>query len=280
MRVTGTHHKTVDKNGKKEREQVTDFDIKIELTPYLYSNAATRASWREVRTVENGERVRRGTVIPKRAPGAKQSVELGQEKPTLGEWCHRFCASHAGLKCFVFRRRVVGFNYDTFRDNIDNLVRSTNYRGHINITFPENENRVELYNLCRTNRWRLTTWVIWLCVFTLTFLFTWPYLLLRTKRWEVVVADWHFSKPADNGRRQYVSLSEEEIWRLWSVPLRRSVLEKRQCTLDQQDLLSSQVPEPQLPLGNSVVDGTISIIRAGVNAMNHVNNLSGWGYDE
>jgi len=280
VRVRGTHQQTVDKNGKKERSSVTDFDIHIELTPYLYSDATHRKSWRELRTVDNGDKTRRGTVFRRRAPGAKQNIEVGGDtKPTLQEWCHMYCASHGGLKVFALKRKMVGFDEQAVRTRIETLVRSTNYRGHLNVTFPVKNATVEVYNDCRTNRWRLTTWIQWVFMLTLMFIFTWPYLFFRTKRFEVVVAEWPFSRPAVDGGKQYVSISEQQWYNMWGRALGRAVLGRRQGTLGQDDLVAAEGAEPNFDTGHATVDGALSFVRAGVNAMNEVNRQLGWGGD-
>ncbi|KAK0649036.1 hypothetical protein B0T16DRAFT_326322 [Cercophora newfieldiana] len=278
VRLHGTHSQNVENNGKKERKTVTDFDIQVELTPYLFSDARTFEAMREVRTPENSDKVRRGTVLAKRAPGSTQSIEVGlPAKPTLKEWCHRYHASHAGLKSFTVMRRMIGFDEEEVKRRLEILVRHTNYRGHLNISFPVQNQYTHLYNDVKINRWRLTTWIYWLCIFTLMFLFTWPYLFFRTKRFEVVTVDWAFSQHTQDGRKKYVTISEEQWFNLWGRAIHRAVLEKRQCTLDQQDLLASEGAAPQF--GNTVVDGAMDFFRAGVSAMNEVNRHLGWGGD-
>ncbi len=280
VKVTGTHRESVDKNGKKETKTVTDFDIQIELTPYLYLDATNRISWRELRTVDNGEKTRRGTIFKARAPGSTQSIEVGGDaKPTLLEWCHMYCASHAGLKAFSLRRRVVGFDEAKAKKLIESLVRGTNYRGHLSITFPVKDELVEVYNECRTNRGRLTTWVQWVCMLTLLFIFTWPYLFFRTKRFEVVAADWPFSRPKSYGGKEYVSLSEDQWYNLWGRALSKAVLGKQQGTLDQHDLTAAEGAEPTFNTESASVNGALNVLRAGVNAMNEVNRQFGWGGD-
>jgi len=278
VRLHGTHSQEVDNNGKKERKTVTDFDIQIELTPYLFSDAVNRSAFREVHTPENSDKVRRGTILAKRAPGSTQSIEVGlPTKPTLQEWCHRYHASHAGLKTFTVMRRMIGFDDEKVKQKLDSLVRNTNYRGHLSITFPVRDQYINVYNDAKINRWRLTAWIYWLCVFTLMFLFTWPYLFFRTKRFEVVSVDWSFSRPGPDGGKKYVSISEDQWYNLWGRAIHRAVLEKRQCTLDQQDLIASEGAAPVF--GNAVVDGAMGFLRAGVSAMNEVNRQLGWGAD-
>jgi hypothetical protein len=280
VRIQGTHTQDVHNNGKKEKKTVVDFDVRVELTPYLYSDAARQASWHELRTVDNGEKAKRGTIFKHRAPGANQNIEVGGDaKPTVAEWCHLYCASQAGLKAFTFRRKMVGFDEELVKRKIDSLVRGTNYRGHLKITFPVKEDLVEVYSFCRTNKWRLTGWIQMLFIFTLLFIFSWPYLFFRTKRFEVVRSEWAFSRPKQNGGKEYVSVSEEQWYNLWGRAIKHAVLSKNQCWLDQQDLLAAQGGEPVIDSGNATVDSALGFLRAGVNAMNEVNRTLGWGGD-
>lgn len=278
VRILGTHSQMVDDNGKKQKKTVTDFDVSVDLTPYLFSDAANRVSWRELRTVENSAKTRRGTILRKRAPGVTRDIEVGTgDKPTLAEWCHRYCASHAGVKCFALRRRVVGFDDKHMKQQLQALVRGTNYRGNVEISFPVKDKYVQVFNDCRVNRWRLTPWIFWLCILTFLWLFTWPFLFFRTNRFEVVVADWPFSVTDADGRKRYVSMSEDHIYNLWGRAINRAVLDKRQGTLDQTDLIASQTA-PSEPFAN-VLEGAPRFLRDGINAITAVNRQLGWGGD-
>jgi hypothetical protein len=277
VRIAGTHSQMVNENGKREKKTITDFDISLDLTPYLFSDAARGVSWKALRTVENSEKTRRGTVLRKRAPGVKRDIEITDTKPTLAEWCHRYCASHAGLKCFVLQRRVVGFDENRLKEKLTVLVRGTNYRGNVSITFPVKDDRVFVYNRCKINEWRVTPWIVWLFYLTFLWLFSWPYLFFRTKMFEVAVAEWPFSVTEANGSKRYVSLSEEHIYNLWGRAISRAVLDKRQGALDHEDLIASQTA-PAEPLGN-LLEGAPRFLREGINAITSVNRSFGWGAD-
>lgn len=98
IRIRGTHTRTVKKEkNKTEKEEVVDFDLVIHLGKWL----SAEPTWLYVATVENHEKTYRGTILKKRAPGHKADVEENRVKPTLKEWCHRYCASHARLKTYV-----------------------------------------------------------------------------------------------------------------------------------------------------------------------------------
>ncbi|KAI0439722.1 hypothetical protein F4803DRAFT_529993 [Xylaria telfairii] len=281
VKLVGTHTETTrDSKGKQEKNTVTDFDVTVELTPYLFSDAQYRTSWSELRTVTGSEKVHRGTILAKRGEGSNQSIEVGADaKPTLQEWCHRFAASPAGLKCFTFQRRMVGFDEEGVKHRLKELVHRTNYRGHLNVQIITKDDRIHFYNDAKVNRWRLTPWIQWMFILTLTIIFSWPYLFFRTKRWEVVVADWPFSRVDGSGHKEYVSISEDQWYNMWAQAICRAVLEKRQTLLDQSDLRRAQEAEPAFNTGNTGVDGALGLFRAGIHAMNEVNRQLGWGGD-
>ncbi len=278
VRILGTHSETTREKNKTEKKTVTDFDVTLELTPYLFSDAELGASWTALRTVEDSEKTHRGTVLRQRAPGVKRDIEITNPKPTLAEWCHRYCASHAGVKSFALQRRVTGFDEEKMKQMLEVLVRGTNYRGSVNITFPVKGDLTLIYNDCKTNRWRLTPWIVWMCYLTFLWVLTWPLLFFRTKQFEVAVAEWPFSVPNTNGSKRYVSMSEAHIYNLWGRAISRAVLDKRQCTLDQGDLIASQTT-PAEPFG-TVLEGAPRFLREGINAIAAVNRQLGWGADQ
>jgi hypothetical protein len=277
IRILGTHTETVREKGKSEKKTITDFEVSLDLTPYLFSDATRGESWTSLRTVEDTEKAYRGTILRKRAPGVKQDIEITAPKPTLAEWCHRYCASHAGVKWFTLQRQVVGFDEEKMKGMLDTLVRGTNYRGHVSITFPVKGGVTYIFNDCKINRWRQTAWIIWLCCLTFLWLLTWPFLFFCTKRFEVAVAEWPFSVTTENGGKRYVSMSEDHLFNLWGRAISRAVLDKRQCTLDQADLIASQ-NAPNEAFG-SVLENAPRFLREGLNAISAVNRQMGWGGD-
>jgi hypothetical protein len=277
VRVLGTHSQTVQEKGKSEKKTITDFDVSVELTPYLFYDAARGKSLTQLRTVENTEKTRRGTVLPWPAPGVKQDIEISSPKPTLAEWCHRYCASHASVKSFVLKREVVGFDEEKMKQKLETLVRGTNYRGKVTITFPVRDDYTVIYSDSKVNRWRLTPWIVWLCYLSFMWLLTWPFLFFSTKRFEVAVAEWPFSVKEDDGTKRYVSMSEDHIYNLWGRAISRAVLDKRQGTLDQEDLIASQ-NAPEEPFG-AALEGAPGFLRAGINAITAVSRQLGWGGD-
>lgn len=271
VRIQGHHKQTVrGKDGKSETKNICDFNITLELTHLLYSDINARQPFgRCVGTAGNFEKVRRGTVYATRAPGYGGSGAAEEGTPDVADWCQRFCSSKAGLKTFAFERHVSGWDFNLIKTKITSLIRSTNYRGRVEVDFPVQNARCEVWNESRTNRWRLTRWIYLLFCFTLLFLFTWPYLFFRTKKWEVVSADWAMSR-CENGRKVYASMSEERWYNTWARCISKAVLERKQGMLDQGDLMREDEP---------VREGLAGFVQQGVEAMGVVNRSFGWGGD-
>lgn len=227
--IRGTHKETVRKNdNKRETHHVTDFRIVINLQHYLHPNFnPSDTSPMSLVTVSNGEKTHRGTILAHRAPGVKSDVEIGTTRaPSLTEWCHRYCASPRMLRIFRLRRQITGFEETQLRNRIVGLLRSTNYRGNISVTFPVEEANIDIYTSNRINTLRLKTWVCWLFYLSFLWIFSWPMLFFATRRYAVVRAEWPFSTTDERGEKRYTTVSEEQWFETWKVAIRRLALER------------------------------------------------------
>jgi hypothetical protein len=297
----GHHHRT---ESRTSTQTITDFDVRVDLTPFLYRNINRHEAWRTVRPVGNFDKVRRGTVFATRAPGfggsgaANDGGEDGT--PSLREWCHRYCASPRRLRSFIVRRRVTGLDEDLLRSRLVALVRATQYRGHLDVSFPTLAERVHVRSDCWENRWRADRRVRWFFYLTFLWLLSWPYLLLRTIYFETVTVDWAFSRPRDPAararddpsrpprpaaEREFVTLSEDAWYKMWARAVQAAVLERRQCMLDQGDLrrAAAEVAEEPSSFADTLASGgggaAGGFMRAGLNAMNIVDRQFGWGHN-
>lgn len=118
--ILGTHKETVRSGDKKETKDIVDFRLVMSLRQYL-----TRSNM-NLETVENSEKTYRGSVFKCRAPGYKQDIEVGDTRPGLKEWCHRYCASPRMLKVFRLSHVVCVFNHMT--SNLTDFTRQTDIR--------------------------------------------------------------------------------------------------------------------------------------------------------
>ncbi|KAL8946192.1 MAG: hypothetical protein Q9222_007383 [Ikaeria aurantiellina] len=130
VRMIGSHIETRIRDKKEEKTRVTDFDIRVAFGRLLAHE------WARSKIVDNAQKTYRGGIFKQVDPRAKAHSEAASMAPSLKEWCHRFCASSAGAKSFTVSRKVTDFEYYTVTNRLTEALRGTNYRGHINITYP------------------------------------------------------------------------------------------------------------------------------------------------
>jgi hypothetical protein len=290
--IMGTHKETVKRGDKKETHHVTDFRIVINIQRYLHPTSGTSyCPSAGVETVENSVKTHRGTSMKCRAPGAKQDIELSTPKPTLTEWCHRYCASPRMLRIFRLSRTIPGFDEMYLKNRIEGLVASANYRGNVSITFPVEDRNVDIYTSNKINQWRLKTWVCWIFYLTFLWIFTWPYLFFMTKRYAVARAEWPFSVVNEAGQKKYTTISEEQWFEKWHVAVRRLVLDRYQGEAN-EEMMNGVIARPEDPpmpgtTGHAGIDSAMGILTQGFQVARAIQSggnvgrglQGGWGYD-
>ncbi|RGP79898.1 hypothetical protein FLONG3_1969 [Fusarium longipes] len=230
IHITGTHKETKrDSDGKSKREEVTDFRIMVNMQNYLWPNFNVGVlTSTKLETVEPGQKTYRGTVLKKRQKGTKGGIEVGHAKPSLKEWCHRYCAKATGTKVFRLTRNVSGMDHELFRDRIIHAIRMTNYRGNITVEFPVADRAVDIYSSSRLNNWRLTPWICWLFYLTFLWIISWPVLFFATKRYEVVTMQWPFARQLPDGQKSYTTVSEIEWLETYAPAIKQLCLDRYQ----------------------------------------------------
>jgi hypothetical protein len=292
--IMGTHKETVKRGDKKETHHVTDFRIVVNIQRYI--NPVHGTSYIPsvaITTVENGEKTHRGTILKCRAPGAKQDIEVGTPKPTLKEWCHRYCASPRMLRIFRLERPVTGLDQQYLKNRIEGLISSANYRGNVRVTFPIEDRYLDIYTSNKINEWTLKTWVCWIFYLTFLWIFTWPYLFFMTKRYAVVRAEWPFSVIKDDGTKKYTTISEEQWFEKWKVGVRRLVLDRYQgeATEEMMQGVMARPEDPPMPntirTGHAGIDSAVGVLTQGFQVARAIQNggnagrglQGGWGYN-
>ncbi|KAK4539653.1 hypothetical protein LTR36_010479 [Oleoguttula mirabilis] len=297
VRMRGWHYQTVHRKEKKETERVVDFDIMLYLTAYLPTArpadelVVEEGGWRP-RIAANSDCVHRGGWRKTRAEGYKQDIEVGSEpRPDLVHWCKDYCDSKATLKIFRVTRDVSGVDHDYLRAQIEPLIRSTNYRGHIDISFPIEEKHVDIYNPHIINKWRIS-WVRYIFYVTFLWLITWPILFFSTAWWSVYTVNFCFSWQQSNGRggrkKQYNSITEQAWLSKHANLIKALVLDRYQG--DATDLpLGVQSSRRDRDgrtrqTGNANIDSAVNFIQSGVTAWDALSrstgrDMDGWGAD-
>ncbi|KAM0372084.1 hypothetical protein ACHAO7_008449 [Fusarium culmorum] len=296
IHITGTHQETRrDKDGKSKRDEVTDFRIMINMQNYLWPNFSPgNYTTTTLETAEPGQKTYRGTVLKKRQEGSKGDIEVGQDKPSLKEWCHRYCAKATGTKVFRLTRTVSGMDTEVLRDSISASIRSTNYRGNITVEFPVANRAVDIYSTSFLNNWRLTSWICWVFYLTFLWIFSWPVLFFATKRYEVVQVDWAFSKSQPGGRKRYTTVSEGQWMDMYRPAIKQLCLDRYQGLAGDAFLNEVLAREPDPVNTNEDARAAMSVASAAFqggrfNATNGARSLMrlagaatdqvGWGFD-
>ncbi|KAK6442133.1 hypothetical protein LTR95_001636 [Oleoguttula sp. CCFEE 5521] len=207
IRIDGYHERSTTRNGERKTERVYDFDLVLGLEAYL--GKAFDQDWHE-RTAADYEKVYRGSWRKTTATNAQHVSD--EPTKTLRDWCEDYCASRSPLKVFRVHRPVTGLDKDLLRRRLDYLVRATGYRGRISITFPTEQENVDIYSDHPINQWR-TGWVRFIFYLTFLWIITWPILFFTTKWWHVYTVEWRFSVGEPDGReRRYAGSVTEEQW--------------------------------------------------------------------
>lgn len=197
---------------------------------------------------------------------------------------------------FRLSRTVTGLDEKLFRSRLVGLIRSTNYKGHLDIEFPVADRAVDIFSSNRLNTWRLKTWIRWLFYLTLLWIFSWPVLFFTTKRYHVVRAEWPFSQVDADGQKRYTTVSEEQWISRYGPAVKQLCLDRYEGLAGDSYLNqvlergeSRQSNEPQID-GRAAMSAAAAAFQGGrFNAASSVSSLMrfaggsndqvGWGFD-
>lgn len=116
VQILGTHNQKTKKGDKTENEKVVDFDMKLRLTEYFFTDT-NYSRWTETIVVDDSIKTYRGTVLKSRGVNPPEGLE--RAPPTMADWCEDYCESKATLKRYVFTQLASSANsYLLFRDSI------------------------------------------------------------------------------------------------------------------------------------------------------------------
>lgn len=292
IRLVGSHQETRYNSSSKKNEEhrVTDFDISFSLDSYF---TRERGFW-SASAAENGDNVHRGSFRKTRAEGYRGDIEIADsEISSLQDWCRDFCNNKSALKVFRIKREIAGFETEYLRNNLNSLIRSTQYRGHLDISFPIEEKNIDIYSPHWVNKWRLS-WIRWIFYLTFLWIIIWPILFFMTKRWSTYTVFWcwsisHHDEEQQVVRKVYASMSEKDWIKrhknlVLSLALERFQDDATQLPTDVPDERVIQSAKARMPSSsNSNGDGVANLIHSvGIwNAVQGRNNgdMNAWGVD-
>lgn len=287
--MTGTHCETRQRSDKKgdETTTVTDFELLFDVGGYLVRGSHPGL----LATVPNDEKAYRGGVLARRA----YKHEAGER--SIRSWADEYCANTSTLKSFVMRKTVTGHDHTYLRARLNNVVRATNYRGDIDVSFPVKDAIVECYPDNRLSRVRHSKPWRWFFFLTCLWVFAWPALWLLTKRYEVVVSRWFMSVPATYTGSDGVArtirepvISEEAWVNMWEPAIKRCARAGRQGLVTSDDLRAATedrdarfavaLPAGPMPTTEGGAAGAVAgVFRAMSDANAARENVLGWGGD-
>ncbi|TGZ78764.1 hypothetical protein EX30DRAFT_365765 [Ascodesmis nigricans] len=275
LHLLGTHrgYRSVVRNNKNEVEEhtVTDFDITLSLYDFLATTQDPTTG--EVHVNPGLLNVVRP--IEKRHRGTRRKQRLTPTSPedphSIRDYCYSFVSSHTLCKEFSLTKSVpFDTNYLTL--HLERLIRSTNYRGKTEITFPIHGKTVTIapenpITAIRYTRWRYVFYV------TFLWLITWPVLWLWTKRWAVVDAVFQVAPGA-----------EERYMAEWKHVIATLVKGRREGTVTRAEMEgvkdALRRDEERLRRGVERGEGLADWIVGLVRGVHAGEGNYGWGADE
>ncbi|RFU28761.1 hypothetical protein B7463_g7588, partial [Scytalidium lignicola] len=299
VELFGTHTETRRQSGKEKKERVTDFHIKIDITNTLSKNPGQQGGFNYTHSLEGFEKGYRGGILKSLTPTLtpEELEESGTNQ--IGAWCHKFINDNSSTKCFTLTRKIVNHDTATLERLLRSLIASTNYRGHLSVTFPKTHARLTVYSPSKLNTWRLNNYIRWFFYLTFLWIFAWPVLFFTTKRYEVISAVFPYANAAPQdaaeGRaieRVPLVMSEHAWFQRWEKAIRKGVLsrfvykndvlmdeEYRRIAEQEPDRrdASGQVNVPRT--GNAFADGALNLLAGGLQLAQDVTGTRGWGYD-
>jgi hypothetical protein len=172
---------------------------------------------------------------------------------------------------FLLTREVSGLHEIQLEDKLRALVRSTNYKGKLTITFPIENPGVEVWSDHWVNRWRNNMAICMLFYISMLWIITWPILFFTTRKFAVVKAVWPYSVPNEAGEPQYATMSEAQWFMRWQKAIDKAIIGKVQGVLTEEDLLRAD-QEPEVPqTGIPTIDTASGVFSAGIQAYQAVN---------
>jgi len=280
VRLHGTHTETIRrKDNKTEKNNITDFDIRLQLTHLIF----THPSNHYIETAPDSLSAHRGGRTKTTTPSPSS-----EDNDILSSWCRLYVENPASVKSFALTRTITDHDSARLETLLSSLVGSTNYRGHLKVSFPVVQNRIVVYSPHWINQYRQKTWLRWIFYLTFLWIFTWPLLLILERKYDVVKVVWPYKISRDGGcTRTYAVQSEDDWFKEWKVVIKGAVFAKKQGWVDAEyraEAEASQADgrgrmERRPSTGSAFADGAVGFLQGAVRVGREVQIARGWGAD-
>ncbi|KAJ5099797.1 hypothetical protein N7532_006798 [Penicillium argentinense] len=210
--------------GFKEGDDSTEFSFALDLSSTLLKNGD---EWRKIRIISGGSQavhfskakdVEEGTAQFEDhhalvGAGAAPEVDYaGERNPDLINWCEQFCQDPAKVKVLNIKRFVGEFDFETFRSELIAYIRSTEYRGHVEITTSIPHSVITIYSSHWINKMRTNFFIFWFFIVAQLWIITLPLLCLLDQKYEIA-SEWRSSqtfKDSNASLRKVYALGRDE----------------------------------------------------------------------
>ncbi|MCJ1436748.1 hypothetical protein MMC27_006130 [Xylographa pallens] len=297
IRVKGVHEERQppSNSGWGEKVTVVDFDVEIDASDTISRNVDSRQGimleeWSQLELLDGQTEGYRGGRTKARGQDVRD-VEARRGGQTLKEWCHLFCASTSMLKSFTLERRVVDRDEALITSRLTSYILSTNYRGHISVTYAVSPHTTTITTPHSLNRLRYNSFVYWTSIIQQLWILTWPILWLMTLRWSVVRADWPYQvqEPGWDPRSgesqwKYVKQSEEHWCRRWEYTVTKAAETRWQGALEREWIpepegLGTTQAQPQAQPSTGSAAAAVGPVRDVSEVLTEEQRRNGWGAD-
>lgn len=144
------------------------------------------------------------------------------------------------LRCrFIMKKSCEGWDLTLLKNQLEAMIRSMNYLGSIDISFPVLETRVEVFPSNRISQMRKNVYWRWFFYLTFLWIFAWPFLWFFTKRYHVTETVWHYAawQESPSGTRERVFVQQEMEWLMtWGSAIKRAARARRQGFVTTHDI--------------------------------------------
>ncbi|EIN08293.1 hypothetical protein PUNSTDRAFT_120702 [Punctularia strigosozonata HHB-11173 SS5] len=279
--VTAASRRQRGKDRKTESEpnvqtkHVTDFNFLISISPHILERLSHRvlpgsvATYRgnltrETQLVDENGRVSRGSVsshgsepenehgVRWEAEGSKTGEEVWARR--LREACEEYCNSSKGVKEFVYKKILRGWNIPGLTTAVHASILATGYTGDVSVTFvplPEASNMVVVRQDSISSRWLGGAY--WWSVGMLAWI-GWPGAKEWAGRWDVARGVWSLRRTTTvEGGSGEEGAKEGEWFRSWEPTIRTCVLGRMKSEVPMTMPLEGMAMRAGMDLGGYVV---------------------------
>lgn len=182
-----------------------DFDVKLNLLPYLYRS---RDPWNYL------------TIKPGSDDGQSLISRSQDSNRLLDTWIKEYCSDQSSLKTFTLERQVINFDLDTLSGLIRNTFADIGYRGRLEVKLETAYSKVVVDNQSIKGSGAFFRPIV--------------SAFIGSNNFEVVKVIWPFARSgpeeddqASSTFREFASISEASWWKECKITVVRAALENR-----------------------------------------------------